>query len=356
MFFSIIVPVYNGQKYLEECVDSILQQTFRDFELILVDDGSTDQSPAICDGYASRDQRVQVLHQPNGGQTKARQAGLKAAGGEYILYVDADDWIAPGLLEQSYRFIQEHHVDVITYAFSHVSETPLERGKGPDQLCAQKGKEPKAFYHEDVVEPVPEGFYDRAAMEQTIYPCVLLNSHKENMFYTITGKVIRHGLLYEKQMAVDENLRMGEDAACTVGVYLGASGVYVSHTIMYFYRVHQQSVSHRFRMELYDQMADTIYYFERLETPIADFTQQIDRYAMLMAFCLMLTALDAGASGQLSAIRQSMNRPVFRDHIRRAQFDQITIKTRITYFLYRRSCVRMAYWFLAFCRIVKKHV
>ena len=92
MFFSVIVPVYNVEKYLKECVDSILKQTFTDFELILVDDGSTDNSPALCDEFAKNDSRVKVIHNKNGGASVARNTGMKAAQGRYLINIDSDDY------------------------------------------------------------------------------------------------------------------------------------------------------------------------------------------------------------------------------------------------------------------------
>lgn len=100
---SIIVPVYNMEDYLERCMDSILNQTYANLEIIAVDDGSTDHSPQLCDVYASRDDRVKVLHKPNGGLSDARNAGLAVATGSYIGYVDSDDWIEPDMYERMYR-------------------------------------------------------------------------------------------------------------------------------------------------------------------------------------------------------------------------------------------------------------
>ena len=90
---SVIVPVYKVESYLRKCVDSILGQSFSDFEVILVDDGSPDNCGAICDDYATRDQRVKVIHKINGGLSDARNVGLDAAIGQYICFVDSDDWI-----------------------------------------------------------------------------------------------------------------------------------------------------------------------------------------------------------------------------------------------------------------------
>lgn len=94
---SIIVPIYNIEQYVGKCIDSILGQTYPLFELILVDDGSTDTSGKICDRYAALDSRIKVLHKKNGGLTSARNAGLKVATGDWIMHVDGDDWIEPDM-------------------------------------------------------------------------------------------------------------------------------------------------------------------------------------------------------------------------------------------------------------------
>ena len=104
MQFSVIVPIFKVEDYIERCIDSILAQTFTDFEVILVDDGSPDRCPQICDEYEKKDQRIRVIHKPNGGLVSARNAGIFAAKGDYITYVDGDDWIKPGLLQ----FVHEY--------------------------------------------------------------------------------------------------------------------------------------------------------------------------------------------------------------------------------------------------------
>ena len=89
---SVIIPIYQVEKYLEKCIHSIIAQTYRNLEIILVDDGSTDASPAICDRFRSEDSRINVIHQANGGLSRARNVGLAAATGDYISFVDSDDW------------------------------------------------------------------------------------------------------------------------------------------------------------------------------------------------------------------------------------------------------------------------
>ena len=109
---SIIIPVYNVEKLLGECLDSVLAQTYADLEIILVDDGSTDASPAICDEYARRDGRIRVIHQENRGQSAARNAGLEIARGEFIGFVDSDDYIMPDMYETLMNLHREYDADM----------------------------------------------------------------------------------------------------------------------------------------------------------------------------------------------------------------------------------------------------
>lgn len=115
---SVIVPVYNNEKYLSCCIDSILNQTFRDIEVILVDDGSTDKSGEICDNYTSIDNRVKVIHQNNTGYWKARKPGRDSAKGEYLLFVDHDDWCESNMIEKLYDGITKNEADIAVCGYS----------------------------------------------------------------------------------------------------------------------------------------------------------------------------------------------------------------------------------------------
>lgn len=116
---SIIVPVYKVEPYLRRCIDSILAQTFRDFELILIDDGSPDNCGAICDEYAAKDDRIIVIHQKNQGVSAARNAGLDIAKGTYLGFVDSDDWIEPEMYETMIATAKEKQVDVVICGIKH---------------------------------------------------------------------------------------------------------------------------------------------------------------------------------------------------------------------------------------------
>ena len=119
---SVIVPVYKVEQYLDKCVQSILDQTFRDFELLLVDDGSPDKCGDMCEAWAKKDGRIRVIHKPNGGLSDARNAGIVQANGDYLLFVDSDDWIEKDMLATLYGLIREADADMACCNFRSVNE------------------------------------------------------------------------------------------------------------------------------------------------------------------------------------------------------------------------------------------
>lgn len=129
---SVIVPVYNVEEYLGRCVDSILNQTYRHLEVILVDDGAKDSSGTICDAYARKDSRVQVIHKENGGLSSARNAGIDLASGDYLGFVDSDDWIEPDTVESLLSAALTHETDLVVAGRWDVKAKTGEKKKG---LC-----------------------------------------------------------------------------------------------------------------------------------------------------------------------------------------------------------------------------
>lgn len=139
---SIIVPVYQVEKYIRQCVDSILAQTFTDFELILVDDGSKDRSGEICDEYAGMDERVKVIHKENGGAAESRNTGMDQAAGNYYMFVDSDDYLAPEMLECLYNVILKQNADIVAcnyrYCFEDNTENDFSTDYGSETIAAKE--------------------------------------------------------------------------------------------------------------------------------------------------------------------------------------------------------------------------
>ena len=178
---SVIVPVYKVEAYLPACIDSILSQTARDLELILIDDGSPDNCGRICDEYAARDPRVLVIHQENRGVSAARNAGLRAASGDFIGFVDPDDWIMPEMLAALLEAAREKDAQIAVCGFT---------------FCDEKGD---PLY----TQAVPEGSYDREALLLSIY------GMPNRLHGSMCNKLFSRGLL--DGLWFDESVTIGED-------------------------------------------------------------------------------------------------------------------------------------------------
>lgn len=222
---SVIVPIYNISTYLTKCLETIIQQTFADLEIVLVDDGSTDGCGDICDAYGQKDARIVVVHKENGGLVSARKAGLRASHGEYITYVDGDDWIEPDLCEQMYQKMTEQGVDIVLCG--HYEETGTAR--------------------KEVFHGVPEGRYGREEMLRLVYPQMTAGEafFECGILPMLCIKLFRRTCLERFQMAVDERIVMGEDAACVCPCLLHADSIYVMRRCLYHYRQSTSSMVKR---------------------------------------------------------------------------------------------------------------
>ncbi len=213
---SVIVPVYNVSRYLAECLESIIGQTFRDIEIIVVDDGSTDGCDVICEEYGRQDSRIRILHKPNGGLVRARKDGFRLSTGEYVTYVDGDDWIEPTMLEQLYLLLEQEQTDLVMCG--HFEDT---------------GAVSREVYH-----GFGEGKYDKAALNREIYPKMIVNElfFEWGIWPGLCGKLFHRKELEFYQMDVDDRLTMGEDLACVFPYILNAESIYILHECLYHYR------------------------------------------------------------------------------------------------------------------------
>lgn len=133
MKISVIIPVYNVENYLERCIKSVISQTFKDLEIILVDDGSTDRSGQLCDKFAKDDSRIKVIHKKNGGLSSARNSGIDIAIGEYITFVDSDDWILPDAYEYLLNVIEKTNADIVSADYSFTDGRPIKANEKYDE-------------------------------------------------------------------------------------------------------------------------------------------------------------------------------------------------------------------------------
>ena len=208
---SIIVPIYNIKKFLPCCIDSILAQTFTEWELILVDDGSKDTCGSICDEYATKDGRIRVIHKPNGGLTSARNAGLAMASGEWVMYLDGDDWIEPEMLELLLRKGEETGADIVIGDFLF------------------------AYPDRDVPYRLPD--WDDCKTTS-------LNRYITSVWTCVWGGIHRRSLYEEHQLQSPQGVTYCEDFHLIVRLCYFARKVVNVHRPFYHYRQQEGSVMH----------------------------------------------------------------------------------------------------------------
>ena len=210
-FLSIIVPVYSVEEYLDRCVESLVNQTYQNIEILLVDDGSPDNCPQMCDAWAQRDERIKVIHKVNGGLSSARNAGLDIARGEYISFVDSDDWLALDMAEQVMAIFHFHDPDIVTFDCNRINE---------------KGE----IY--DTTEDIREAFL----------------SPEEALVELLKGKINNYACnkVYKKHVFSGIRFpegRVWEDMAVAYKLFLNAKSVYCYPHALYFYYTRSASLS-----------------------------------------------------------------------------------------------------------------
>ena len=297
---SVIIPVYNVEKYLKRCADSVLQQTLNDLEIILVDDGSPDNSPAICDQYAAEDTRIRVIHKKNGGLASARNAGMKVAQGEYIFFLDSDDWLEPDGMERLYRTAEQYQVDFVRYRAIRTGWPGL-----PENAPC-------------MVEPVrelKEGLYDRARIRAEVLPR-LLGTPQLTMGAVVGawGSLYRRAFLVRNNLFFSEEVKFSEDQIFSAKVVLAAESFYfVDTACVYHYFYNSESISKSFRAGRWDSCKETIRLAEEefSESTEYDFTSQLNQ---LRWFCILLSLNERYRLSSYKE-KQAYCRKVLRDPI-----------------------------------------
>lgn len=209
---SIVVPIYNVASYLERCVNSLTAQTYKNIEIILVDDGSTDGSEELCERLSIKDKRIRVLHQANGGVTKARKSGVAVAKGEYVGYVDPDDWVEPEMYESMFKTMIIEDVDIVCDGMKR------ENDAGIYSIW------PGANY--------PCGIYKNESLLKL--KKTLIENGSIRISGSMANKLFKKCILWECLRSLDERMcGVGDDVACVVPYILKASGIAIIDNAYY---------------------------------------------------------------------------------------------------------------------------
>ena len=259
---SVIVPVYNAEKYLSHCIESILNQTYKNIEVILVDDGSTDTSLKICMDYARKDNRIVVIKAQHQGVVITRRTGVENSNGEYCIFVDSDDWIAENLLETVVPLTDNGSMDMVNYSMRSYSESGY-------------------FDWEYTITP---GVYENELLE-IIYAKMMYDFEygRPGIIQSLCTKLIRMKILRNCIQNVDHRITMGEDAAVVYSVLLASERITITDKCLYFYRGHAGSMCNMKDVSIFQQ---TKYFQEYMKQifngydPKYEMNRQLQSYLM----------------------------------------------------------------------------
>lgn len=269
---SIIVAIFNSEKYLKQCIESILRQNFKDFELILVDDGSNDSSLSICNQYAESDKRVKVIHQENSGQVKARKVGLRAAVGEYVFFVDSDDWLQPRALEVVCSEAIKNDADIVTFdAYFRYSNRRMP-----------------------VHQPIPSGCFDKQGLIKFVYPKLIYSGRffYFGIYAAMWNKIFLRSIVTPNMINVNEKIKIGEDGVTTFAAFLDAKKVcYLGGQYLYNYRDNNPfSLTRSYCTDQFENAQLLIGELRKINKTknVFNLTSQIDNYLMYNVYSIFL--------------------------------------------------------------------
>lgn len=269
MKFSIIVPIYNVESYLPQCIESVLCQSFKDYELILVDDGSPDGCPLLCDKYKEQESRVRVIHKRNGGLVSARKAGVEIATGDYCIALDGDDWLDDNALEKLSVIEKKYNPDLIRFGFT------LSRSN---------------FFKEVPIMAFRNGYYSRDEMERDLVPWLIYGKDGKCFPQSIWGSAIKRQLYYQEQMQVPDVISIGEDASVMNPIHFKAKNLYIMKDCLYFYRANDNSMTkNRKPFSLDNPQIRAEHQARRIDLTKFDLQAQLDRSTVHSLFNACVT-------------------------------------------------------------------
>lgn len=306
--FSVLIPVFKIEKYIEECVLSITNQSFSNFEIILIDDGSPDSCPKICERLRKNDSRIKVLHKKNEGVAKARRDGAEIAVGEYIICIDGDDWLKKDCLTKVSEVVQKKNIDIFCFG-----------------MMADNGKQttPLGINYR-------EGFYSKQAIEKEIFPLLIQKSDASYFIPSLCGKVIRRQLFLDNVLA-NENVTIGEDGACVIPCVFHANSMYISKECFYFYRYNSESATKGKKVFNWDWPKLVANHIEnRIDINYGDMQRQLYRKITHDIFLVVVSQFNRKEkySFIVKDINKHLDDKVYKEAIQKCEFEG-SIKARI---------------------------
>ena len=257
---SVIVPVYNVEQYIKECIESICRQTYQNLEIIVVDDGSTDNSGRLCDELAAGDSRIQVIHQKNQGVSVARNAGLDRMTGEFVFFVDSDDWLREDALTTLYQSLQTHEADIV-----------IGQKCGFDPMTG-------CFYYYETSD------YEKVYSREEILAEYPKRRRKDGVFISPWGKLYKREVFDKIRYPFG---KVAEDNCTTYKTYLKAEKISYLSSPLYYYRLRADGISRIWNEKWFrDLMTGAEEQLAVLAAAGYDISGYVDYYHYLIGYCL----------------------------------------------------------------------
>lgn len=257
---SVIVPVYNDEKYIAKCIESILAQEYENYEIILIDDGSIDNSGIICDDYACKYDNIFVVHNQNSGVSNARNCGITLAKGKYMTFVDSDDYISKNMLSVLYSNITKYHADIVAANF-----------------CVVNNKNKIEIHHPLENDKI---ISEKEIFERIIKPLIEIDNEATSVMNSSCNKLYKREIIETNNLLFDERLKQGEDWMFNIKYLLFAKKVSFIPEYLYFYfRPEEGTCSDAFRNNMFN---DEVYIAELLHNLMPDNYSDYDYYYRIL--------------------------------------------------------------------------
>lgn len=313
---SVLIPAYNAGKSIAVCLNSLVSQCYSDYEIIIVDDGSKDDTRAICDFFAEEHSQIKVISQSNQGSVSARKKALENACGEYVAYVDSDDWISENCLSLMADVIVQYNPDVI---YANYFETD-------------------GVVRKAVSSSIPEGFYDEEQKEKWFYPKLIEDEFGHRVSQTLWAKCFRKSLIKPIMNQNDNGIKMGDDIVVTVPCLHAAKSIYVLNDCVYTYVTNNPSSIVNTRVLSLD---DPLYQADLLQRQInidkPDFRMQLNRLIVRSVFLAASSQFNGNESVRLIAksIDDYLRIPIIKNALKECRYNVKYFKGRCMVFVLR---------------------
>lgn len=329
---SVVLPIYDVEMYLESCIDSIVNQTYKNLEIILVDDGSPDHCPQICDKWKQKDSRVRVFHKENAGLGMARNTGIEHATGKYICFFDSDDYVKKDTIEKTVGLAEKVNADIVTFGYSNVDNNGLVKNECVPSTAKKifRGKEVLEEFLPDMLAERKESLNKRLHMSAwtSLYSMELIKGSSWKF--------------------VSEREIIAEDVYSLLVLYKSVQCVAVLSEALYFYCYNDASLTHTYRKDRYNKIEK--FYIETIQKArqLGYSQKVIDRvrmpyYSFTIAALKMISRADCSYGEKRRYINEIMDSKTFRTLIKEVAYSEESLSRKVLWIVMRFKLTDICY-------------